>query len=345
MNRSSEKSSFEERKKSHIDLAVDARTQTVNLSQFDSIRFNHCALPDLNFSDLNLETLLFKKIKQPHPFYVSSMTAGHQKAPELNQRLAEAAEKNSWIFAVGSQRRELEDPLRQEWQWLEEYPKLLRASNIGISQLIEYGPQAVLKLIEALKASFLIVHLNPLQECLQPEGTTNFKNGLQSIQALVKESPIPIVVKEVGCGLSAELCEKLSSAGVAAVDLSGLGGTHWGRLEGLRSPLESLKYEAALTFSDWGLTNIETLKTIQFDRLKCDVWGSGGVRNGLDAAKLIALGCQAVGVAQPLIKAALISSEAVKKIMDQYEFELKISLFNTGSGTLSELKHSLIKQV
>jgi isopentenyl-diphosphate delta-isomerase len=268
------------------------------------------------------------------------MTAGHVDALNLNLRFALAAEKRGWAMGVGSQRRELTDPkAAQEWKFIrEKAPNTLLFGNIGIAQVITSSVRDIQTLVDNLKARALFVHLNPLQECLQPEGTPQFKNGFAKLKELCRELSVPVIVKEVGCGISGSTFKRLQDTGVKAVDVAGLGGTHWGRLEGERSEKSSPQAIAAQTFSHWGLSTVESLLEGKYSLVNYQLWASGGVRSGLDAAKLFAIGAEKVGFAQPLLKAALHSDAELVRTMEQFEYELKIALFCTGSKTVQELR-------
>jgi isopentenyl-diphosphate delta-isomerase len=330
---------FESRKQDHIRLALDPRTQALGHSGLNHIKLVHEALPELNFDEINLTSDYWGHPTKV-PLFISSMTAGHVGALDLNSRLAKAAETAGWAMGVGSQRRELFDSAaRDEWKRVRKVaPNALLFGNLGIAQVITAKTEEVAALVESLEAKALFVHLNPLQECLQPEGTPHFRGGAEKIRELCRKLPVPVIVKEVGCGLRAETVSRLLGLGVAAVDVAGFGGTHWGRLEGYRSPKDSLKAAAAETFSDWGLSTLESLLEARLAQPQAQIWASGGVRTGLDAAKLISLGADKIGVAQPLLQAALESEDRLMQALSQFEFELKVALFCTGCATPAELK-------
>jgi isopentenyl-diphosphate delta-isomerase len=247
-------------------------------------------------------------------------------------------------MGVGSQRKELTDSsASNEWKKIRSAaPKARLIGNLGIAQVIQSPTDEIRRLVDSLEAIGLFIHLNPLQECLQPEGTPNFKGGLKAIEDLAKTLPIPIIVKEVGCGLSANTASRLEQAGAAVLDVSGLGGTHWGRLEGLRSEENSSYFRAAQAFQDWGIPTLESLMAVKEGTVKSQIWASGGVRTGLDAAKLLAMGAQAVGVAKPFLEGALQSEEKLADVLNQFEFELKIALFCTGSQNLAEFQQKRV---
>lgn len=335
--------SFERRKQDHMRLAMDPRTQAEGAAGFDFVRLTHEALPDLNFSEVSLKTKILGT-ECDSPLYISSMTAGHQDGERINSRLAALSQSRKILMGVGSQRKELTDSsASSEWKKIRSSaPKARLIGNLGIAQVIQSSTDEVRRLVDSLEALGLFIHLNPLQECLQPEGTPNFKGGLKAIESLVKTLPVPVIVKEVGCGISAATAKRLAETGVAALDVSGLGGTHWGRLEGLRSGEQSAFYRASQAFQNWGIPTLESLVAIKESAVNIQIWASGGVRTGLDAAKLIALGAEAVGIAKPFLEGALESENALAAVLDQLELELKIALFCTGSQNLAELQQKRV---
>src|SRR6185312_258501 len=293
---------FESRKRDHIRIALDPRSQATEILQakngagFDRIQLTHEALPDFNFSDIQISQKYFG-YEMAAPFFISSMTAGHQNGVEINRRLARAAAEKKWMMGVGSQRKELSDSdASLEWKQIrKESPKALLLGNLGIAQVIQTHPEQIQKLVDSLEAKALFVHLNALQESLQPEGTPHFAGGLKALEKLVKTLSVPVIVKETGCGFSAETCLRLRNIGVGHLDVSGFGGTHWGRIEGYRSEIGSLNFDAAQTFKDWGISTVQSLINAKDIYSSSSIWASGGVRSGLDAAKLLALGATAIG--------------------------------------------------
>jgi isopentenyl-diphosphate delta-isomerase len=332
-------SQFEQRKRDHIALALMPDNQTSELNPFDRFELTHEALPDLNFDEINISGMRFNQPVEK-PFLVSSMTAGHTKAASINQHLIAACAQSGWAMGVGSQRRELTDETAAfEWAPLRRaFPEVALFSNLGVAQAVHTPLEVIQKLIDALQAKALIIHCNPLQECLQPEGTPQFKDCWQALELLTKKLPTPIVVKETGCGFSKRTLARLNDIGVGAVDVSGLGGTHWGRIEGHRASQDPLRHQAAQTFRNWGIDTLQSVQNAVSIDPQFEIWGSGGVRHGLDAAKLFAQGASSVGFAKPMLEAALQSTEQVLTKMATIEYELKTALFCTGSRTLHELK-------
>ncbi len=331
---------FESRKKEHIVWALNSKTQSQTDDHFAWIRLLHKPLPEINLSSVSLKTTLLKKeFSSPH--FISSMTAGHAESLKINLRLAEAAAEKSWLMCVGSQRRELTDlKAQKEWKSIrKQSPKTQFVSNIGLEELIHTPLKNILQLTENLESLGLIVHVNPLQEALQKKDQADFSGGYKAIEKLVRAAHVPVIIKEVGFGIDPETAKKLFSLGVSVVDVSGKGGTHWGLLEGLRhQKSQNNLFESSLAFTDWGYSTIESLLMCNSLLKKNTVWASGGIRNGVHSAKCLALGAKAIGVAQPLMKAAVVSKLKVLNVMDQFDYELKVALFCTGVVNLKQLE-------
>ncbi|WP_419419273.1 type 2 isopentenyl-diphosphate Delta-isomerase [Legionella sp. D16C41] len=331
-------SQFEKRKEDHIELALLSSNQASEFNIFDQVSLQHEALPDLNFNDLSITSQRFGQVVSK-PFLVSSMTAGHRRAKAINQTLLAACAQSGWAMGVGSQRRELFDnDAANEWHSLRiDFPEVDLFSNLGIAQLLETSLTQIMKLTDVLQAKGLIIHCNPLQEVIQPEGTPFFKGCWQKLERLVKDLPLPVIVKETGCGFSIPTLKRLNDIGVAAVDVSGLGGTHWGRIEGCRSS-GMLQEKVATTFKNWGITTVNSVLNATAVSPCFEIWGSGGVRHGLDAAKLFALGATTIGFAKPMLEAALINTDEVFNLMTTIEYELQVAMFCTGSCVIADLK-------
>lgn len=337
-----EHSEFEQRKRDHIKLALMPDNQSDELNTFDNYTLLHEALPDLNFGDISIFSTRFNQTIQK-PFIVSSMTAGHQDALQINRHLVEACTQSQWAMGVGSQRRELFDEnAAKEWVALrKDFPNVSLYSNLGIAQLITTPIDKIVRLVESLQSDALIIHCNPLQECIQPEGTPEFKGSFDALAKLTKSFALPIIVKETGCGFSKKTLLQLNDIGVSAVDISGLGGTHWGRIEGHRAISDPIRQQAAITFRNWGIDTCQSVLQAKSINPHFEIWGSGGVRNGLDAAKLFALGASTVGFAKPMLESAIQGPHEVLNKMNQIEYELKTAMFCTGSLRLSDLKEHI----
>jgi isopentenyl-diphosphate delta-isomerase len=336
---------FSQRKKDHIEISLRGESQAP-VDQFSCLQLQHNPVPEINFSDVSLECRVFGHRVQS-PLFVSSMTLGHEGAGALNHVILSACATKGWMMGVGSQRRQLFDPEghRECEQLRAQFPNNVIFGNIGLAQAIECTPVQIQNLVDSLGAQFLVVHCNPLQEAMQPEGTPHFHGGLQALQNLTNHLSVPLVLKETGCGFSEQSFEKLKNLGLAAVDVSGLGGTHWGRVEGLRMSPDSVGFQVAQTFANWGISTVDSLQNGIKTEVDFPLWASGGVRNGLQAAKLLALGAEKVGFAQPILQAAVQGPEALVTRMDQLDRELKVAMFCLGIDQVPSLvgKRTLLK--
>jgi isopentenyl-diphosphate delta-isomerase len=345
---------FESRKRDHIQHALSLSNQASGLSGLARIHLLHEALPDLDFEEIRLDST-WMGVPTQTPFYVAGITAGHPDAPKINRNLALACAEHGWVMGVGSQRRDLESltpagkgshSTIDHWRQLRrEVPDLILFANLGISQLISAPLEKIQEVIELIDAQALAVHLNPLQEALQPEGTPQFKGALEALLRVAGGISVPVILKETGCGFSQSTLQKiqgiqgaLGGGRLAAIDVSGLGGTHWGRIEGARAQQGSLQSAAAITFAEWGESTVDSVRAAKAVLKEIEIWASGGVRSGLDAAKLIALGAHRVGYAKPALEAALESADAVKGWMSLQEYELKVALFCTGTQSPAALR-------
>lgn len=340
---------FEKRKREHLSLSLDPSNEALGKSGLDQIQLIHNALPEINLEDVDISRKVFGHMMAT-PFLVSSMTAGHPDSIDLNTRLAKACAHRGWLMGVGSQRRELGDgAAKEEWRKLrDKVPEVRLMGNIGLSQLIHVDPEKIQELVASLEAVAMIVHTNPLQECVQIEGTPYFANGMEAIKNLIHQLDVSVVLKETGCGISHNLFQRLAKLQLGAIDVSGFGGTHWGRIEGDRARMAwnrneettraRMLMETSKVFSDWGLSTIHSLLAGLKSQLPFELWASGGVRTGLDAAKLLAMGAEVVGYAKPILEAALVSEEELDFKMSSLEYQLKAAMFCTGCPDLKNLK-------
>ena len=330
---------FEKRKRDHFDLSLKEENQSFVNTGFDSLRLIHEALPDLNFEDVSISQTLFGQTLKA-PFLVSSMTGGWEDSEDFNLKLAKACESHGWAMGIGSQRGQLEDSSKdKEWENIRKLcPNLMLFGNLGLSQVLKTSTKDIIKLVDSVKAQAMIIHCNPLQEAIQKEGTPQFQGAVEVLKKLVKEIPVPIIIKETGCGFSEQTLDRLTGLGLAAVDVSGLGGTHWGKLEGDRFSEDDFRFSIGETFKSWGVSTLESLFYGLKNKRDYDLWASGGLRTGLDAAKALAVGAKMVGFAYPILKALNISEEALDRYMSLLEYELKVSLFCTGSKNIKDLQ-------
>ncbi|MBE9061923.1 type 2 isopentenyl-diphosphate Delta-isomerase [cf. Phormidesmis sp. LEGE 11477] len=339
------------RKADHLRICLDEDVQSHRITNgFERYRFTHCCLPELNRDEIDLgSTFLGKAIATP--LLISSMTGGTEQAQIINQRLAKTAQRFGLAMGVGSQRVAVENPALTPTFSVRQYaPDALLFANLGAVQLnYDYGIEQCQKAVDALEADALILHLNPLQEAVQTEGDVNFKGLFTKIERLAKMLPVPVVAKEVGNGISASMARRLIDAGVAAIDVAGAGGTSWARVESERAQ-DAKQRRLGNTFADWGIPTAECLTSIRSEfktRISSDsselqatvpLIASGGLRNGLDAAKAIALGADLVGMALPFLQAASQSEAALAELSEALIAELTTVLFCTGSESLRALR-------
>jgi len=329
------------RKAEHIRICLEEDVQFHQVTHgLDRYRFNHCCLPELNLKDIDVSTTFLGK-KLAAPLLISSMTGGTELAKTINYRLADAAEHYQIAMGVGSQRVAVENPqLADTFAVRKRAPNILLFANIGAVQLnYNYGLEQCQKIIDILEADALILHFNPLQECIQTEGDTNFKGLVDKIEKLCYKLPVPVIAKEVGNGISGAMAMKLLKAGVTAIDVAGSGGTSWAKIEGERAK-DAKQRRLGTTFADWGMPTAECILSVRAAAPKVPLIASGGLRNGLDAAKAIALGADLAGLAWPLLQAAAESEAAVNELVDVLIAEITTVLFCTGSANLHDLKHS-----
>jgi isopentenyl-diphosphate delta-isomerase len=273
------------------------------------------------------------------------MTGGTAEARTINRNLALAAQAAGVAMGIGSQRAAIENPSLAETFQVRPYaPDILLFANLGAIQLnYGYGVSECQRAVEMIEADGLILHLNPLQEAVQPEGDRNWRGLTVKIEGICRELPVPVVVKEVGWGLSPEVVRQLASAGVAALDVAGAGGTSWSEVEYHRAPTGTHARVAA-AFADWGLTTLESLVVARREAPEIPIIASGGIRDGIDVAKVIALGARLAGIAGPFLKAAVQSSEVVEAKIAEMVTVLRIAMFATGAANLAELSETPIIQ-
>ncbi|NCR54405.1 MAG: type 2 isopentenyl-diphosphate Delta-isomerase [Microcystis aeruginosa L211-07] len=334
-------SEIENRKSEHLRVCIEEDVEFQKLtSGLEKYRFTHCCLPELDRSDIELgTTFLGKSLKAP--ILISSMTGGTELAHLVNTRLATVAQRYGLAMGVGSQRIALEQPeLAPTFAVRSLAPDILLLANLGAVQLnYGCGLEDCLKLVELLEADALILHLNPLQEWVQSGGDSNFKGLLAKIEQICAELPVPVIAKEVGNGISAPMAKQLIEAGVAAIDVAGAGGTSWAKVESQRAK-DNRQRHLGQVFADWGLPTAECITAIRSVNSTIPLIASGGLKNGLDLAKSIALGADLGGLARPFLVAAIESEVAVDELVKFLIAELEIVLFCTGNPNLSALKTS-----
>jgi isopentenyl-diphosphate delta-isomerase len=328
-----------DRKAEHIRLALDQRMQ-LGHSFFDDYRFEHEALPEIDAGEIDLSTeLLGRRLEAP--LLISCMTGGTETAGRINRNLAAGAQRTGVAVGVGSQRKALEDPVKADtFRVREVAPTVPLLANLGAVQLnYGMGVRECRQAVEMIGADALVLHLNPLQEAIQPEGQCNFSELLPKIGEVVRKVGVPVVVKEIGCGISEATARALAGQGIRIIDTAGVGGTSWARIEAERAG----DLEIGELFAGWGLPTPESIRQVRKVAEEVDgltVIASGGIRNGLDAAKAIALGADLVGMAYPFLEPATESPERVAEKVRRTIRELKICMFCLGVKSIAELQRT-----
>ena len=329
-----------DRKNEHLDIVLGGRGKGATKGAgFDDIAFEHVALPEIDLRDIRLETQFLGKTLRA-PLLVSSMTGGPARAEAINRHLAIACEDLGIALAVGSQRVAIEAAAAGGLgRMLRELaPSVPLLGNFGAAQLnLGFGADEARRAVEMIGADALIIHLNPLQEAVQPEGDRDWKGLLQKIEALARAIAVPLVVKEVGSGISGRLARRLVDAGVKVIDVAGAGGTSWAVVEAERAKTPA-QAAVAMAFAGWGQPTARAIAEVRAACPDAVVIGSGGIRDGVDAAKAIRLGADLVGQAAGALAAATISAEAVVEHFSTLVAQLRVACFCTGSIDLAALR-------
>ena len=335
----SDPASIVRRKDEHLDLAL-AQQGPRAASPFDRVRFVHDALPELDLAAVDVRAPFLGR-ELSTPFLVSSMTGGPARGEAINRNLAIACEQLGLPLAVGSQRVALENAGSAGLRDLRRHaPTALLLANFGGAQLVRgYGVDEARRAVDMLEGDGLFVHLNPLQEAVQGGGDTDWRGVLAGVEALARGLGKPVLVKEVGFGLSAAVARRLADAGAAALDVSGTGGTDWAAIEAGRAD-DPFDAAVGAAFGGWGLPTTQALAAVRDACPGMPLIGSGGVRDGVDAAKAIRLGADVVGQAGPVLRAAMTSPEAVLQHFAVMTRQLQIACFCTGSADLAALKRA-----
>lgn len=334
------------RKDEHIRISLEEDVSFEGVTAgFERYRFVHQALPELNLEDVDTRLTLWGRTLR-FPFFIASMTGGSPTGGRVNRVLAEAAQAMGVGLGLGSMRAALEDAQAAETFAVRRYaPDVLLCANLGAVQLnYGYGVADCQRLVDLCEADALILHLNPLQEALQPEGQTRFAGLLPRIEAVCRALSVPVMVKEVGWGLSRQVARQLVDAGVAALDVAGAGGTSWSQVELYRHQ-DPAAQEVAAVFRDWGTPTAEAVREVRAVAPEALVMASGGVRNGIDIAKSIALGADLASMARPFLPLALESVEAVVSFLQVLELQLRIAMFAAGACDLKALRQTPLRPV
>lgn len=330
-----------DRKDSHLELALGREVEfpAGDATGFGALRFDHDALPELDLAQVDPRaTLLGRPLAAP--LVVGAMTGGTPRAGELNRRLALAAARCRVGFALGSQRKALADrSTRATYDVRQAAPDLpLLFGNVGAVQLnYGVGLAELKRLVADVGCDAMNLHLNPLQEAIQPEGDTRFSALLPKLRALVPELGVPVIVKEVGAGISATTAAKLAGLPIAGVEVAGVGGTSWSRIESYRTA-DPVQRSVGELFSRWGIPTTESIVACRQAFPDRVVIASGGIRNGIEVAKAIALGADAAALALPILRAAERSVDDAAQAIARVVAELRTAMFLTGSRTVADLR-------
>lgn len=324
------------RKLEHIEICLEKDVQYARSTLLEDVSFIHNAVPEINKADIDL-TIDFIGVEAAAPIVIAAMTGGHPDTYDINKRLAEAAEAVGLPIGVGSQRAALEDPsLVDTFRVVrDEAPSVPIIANIGATHVRE-APAAV----DMIDADFLAIHLNTLQEAVQPEGDCDSRGVLSSIREIVDAVDVPVIAKETGAGVSANAARSLQEAGVAAIDIGGAGGTSWSAVEYYRALRDGEPTKAHLgqEFWNWGIPTALSLVMAQ-EATEIPVMATGGIRSGLEVAKCVSLGAVAAGLAYPLLEAAVNgTSQDIIQLLDQMIESVRVSMYLIGTKTVEELR-------
>ena len=331
---------LEQRKADHLRINLDNDVSSSLTTGLEHYRFVHQAVPELDLAAVDTTTTLLGKALRA-PLLISSMTGGTEPAREINRRLARAAQAHGIAMGLGSQRAAIQRPeLADTFRVRDVAPDILLLANLGAVQLnYGYDVEHCRKAVQMIGADALILHINPLQEALQPEGNSNFAGLLRKIEAVCRTLNVPVVVKEVGWGISEQAARQLAEAGVSAIDVAGGGGTSWSEVEKRRMTTPAQRRVAA-RFRGWGLPTAESILMARRGAPHLPLIASGGLRDGIDVAKCIALGATAAGIARPFLKAAAMSAEAADEAVAEIITELRVAMFAAGAGNIATLRQT-----
>ncbi|MBC7813362.1 MAG: type 2 isopentenyl-diphosphate Delta-isomerase [Burkholderiales bacterium] len=336
----------ESRKADHIRINLEKDVQFPHVTTgLERYRFMHQALPELDLREIDSTVTLFGKTISA-PILISSMTGGTDIAYRINRHLAEAAQANNIAMGLGSQRAAIEHPeLAYTFQIRDIAPDILLFANIGAVQFnYGYGADQCQRAIDMIEADALILHFNVLQEAVQPEGDINFAGLLAKVEQVCKRVSVPVIAKEVGWGFSERNARDLASAGVSAIDVAGSGGTSWSEVEYHRAPT-AFHARVAAAFADWGIPTADAIQFAVKGAPDLKIIASGGLRDGIDIAKCIALGAVLGGMAGPFLKAADQSVEAVDQLIRELTAQVRIAMLCSSAQNIAQLQSTPLLKV
>lgn len=341
MSKVTESPTTESRKVDHIRINLEQDVQFPRLTTgLEKLRFLHQALPELSLRQVDTSTTIFGK-RLSAPLLISSMTGGTELARDINRNLASAAQRHTIAMGLGSQRAAIEDPaLEASYAIREVAPDILLFANIGAVQLnYGYGLLHCQRAVDMVGADALILHFNALQEAVQAEGDIDFSGLLRKVERICEKLPVPVIAKEVGWGFSRSAARSLANAGVAAIDVAGAGGTSWSEVEYHRAPT-AFHARVARSFADWGIPTADAIRYALAGAPELPVFASGGLRDGIDIAKCMALGAAMAGLASPFLRAASESADAVSELIRELTAQLQIAMFCSASRDINSLRQA-----
>lgn len=319
------------RKDDHIRICLEEDVEFSKSNGFEHVELEHKALPEISRDEIDTKMAFLGK-RFSYPLFIEAITGGTAKGESINRNLARAAEALGIGMGVGSQRAMLEDArLTRTYCVRDVAPSIFLLGNIGAAQLRQYEHEKILALADGIKADGLAIHLNVAQELAQQEGDKSWKGVYEEIGKICKKSRVPVIAKETGCGISGKLSRRLVLAGVKAIDIAGAGGTSWVRVDGYRTKKDVSHIE------EWGIPTAEALRDVARS-VKVPIIASGGIRNGVEVAKALAMGADLAGMALPLLKPANESWQSVKAYLEKIISQLEDAMFLAGARNIKELK-------
>ena len=331
----------ESRKVDHIKINLEQDVRFPNVTTgLENFKFMHQAVPELDLNEIDMNVKLFGKTLSA-PILISSMTGGTEMAQNINRNLAEAAQMHNIAMGLGSQRAAIEDEsLISTYKVRQVAPDILLLANIGAVQFnYGYGVDQCRKAVDMVEADALILHFNVLQEAVQPEGDINFAGLLSKVEEVANNLDIPIIAKEVGWGFSEQNVRDLANAGVSAIDVAGAGGTSWSEVEYHRAP-NAFHARVAASFADWGIPTADAIQYAVKGAPDLPIIASGGLRNGIDIAKCIALGSILGGIAGKFLKVANDSVDETDQFIRELKAQIRIAMLCSGANSIKALQNT-----
>lgn len=328
------------RKSSHLDLCISADVGFRRTTLFEQVTLVHCPLPELALSEVDISTRLAGQ-KLRTPIVIASMTGGNERAKNINRLLGEAAEAGGYAIGLGSQRSmiktgKLDKDIGKSFSLRDVAPTVPIFANLGVVQVTQCSSDLIEEMVQFVGASALCVHMNPAQEMIQPEGDRDFRGCLEAVGRLARELSVPVIAKETGCGISRHVAEQLAQVGVRHVDVSGAGGTSWVGVETKRA--SGSQAQSGELYWNWGIPTAASVLQVQSGKFD-SVIATGGMSNGLEVAKAIALGAHGAGMARPILQALdRAGVQGAVQALQQVEHDLRIALLLTGSPNLAALR-------